>query len=390
MATYRERVAAAKRRITEIEPAELEARLDEVLVIDVREPHEYQQGAVEGARLVPRGILERTIDEMGPGPGAEIVLYCDVGNRSALAAEDLGEMGFERVRSLAGGIERWKREGRSWQLPATLSDEQRVRYSRHTVLPEIGEEGQARLLGSGVLIVGAGGLGSPAALYLAAAGVGRLGIVDDDIVDVSSLQRQILHDTHRLGRLKADSAREALVALNPGVNVEPYRVRLAADNVLDIMDGYDAVVDGGDNFPTRYLVNDAALHLRTPIVHGSLFRFEGQVTTFVPYRGPCYRCLFPEPPPPELSPACAEVGVIGAVPGVIGSMQAVEAIKLLLGLGDLLVGRLLSYDALSQRVTTFEVERDPACPACADEDRPPRLVVYDDACAPAGTVARRT
>jgi molybdopterin/thiamine biosynthesis adenylyltransferase len=256
------------------------------------------------------------------------------------------------------------------------------------MLPEVGDDGQMKLLGAKVLVVGAGGLGSPAALYLAAAGVGTIGIIDSDVVDASNLQRQILHNLERIGRPKVESARETLTALNPDVKIEPYRERLTADNVLEIMAGYDVVVDGADNFPTRYLVNDASLHLRVPVVHGSIFRFEGQATVFTPYAGPCYRCLFPMPPAPEFAPNCAEAGVLGVLPGIIGSLQAMEAIKILLGIGDTLTGRLLTYDSLDQEFQTLRIERDPGCPACANEDRLPRLVDYDETCQVAGHVAR--
>jgi molybdopterin/thiamine biosynthesis adenylyltransferase len=297
-------------------------------------------------------------------------------------------MGYSNVSSLAGGMTRWKAEGRPWEIPEMLDDDQRVRYSRHILLPEVGEEGQRQLLGSRVLLIGAGGLGSPVALYLAAAGVGTLGIIDYDTVDLSNLQRQILHNVDRVGTLKVESATETISRLNPDVEVEPFAARLTADNVLDVMAGYDVVVDGADNFPTRYLVNDAALHLHIPVVHGSIFRFEGQATVFSPYSGPCYRCLFPEPPPPELAPSCAEAGVLGVLPGVIGSVEAMETIKLLLGIGEPLVGRLLVYESLGQEFRTLQIRRDPDCPACADEAHPPRLIDYDDACRPGGTVAR--
>ncbi len=387
--SYQDLVRRIKSQITEITPAELEARLDTVpVLIDVREADEYEQGALPGSRLIPRGVLEGNIRAHVPADDTEVVLYCAGGARSALAAQALATMGYSNVKSLAGGFGQWKRDGHPWEIPATLSNEQRARYSRHLVLPEVGEEGQQRLLASRVLLIGAGGLGSPAALYLAAAGVGTLGIVDFDVVDASNLQRQILHGLDRLGQLKVESARETLAALNPDVKVEPYHQRLSVDNVLDIMSGYDVVVDGADNFPTRYLVNDASLHLRVPVVHGSIFRFEGQASVFHPYEGPCYRCLFPEPPPAELAPSCAEAGVLGVLPGIIGSIEAMEAIKLLLGIGDPLTGRLLIYDALEEDFRTVRLRRNPTCPACADESRPPRLVEYDELCRPAGTVER--
>ncbi len=387
--SYQELVAKAKKVISEIEPIDLEARLgSDIALIDIREPDEFEQGAIPGAKLIPRGLLESSILNAVPDPDAEVVLYCAGGARSALAARTLQEMGYRRVHSLAGGFGRWKAEGHPWDVPRTLTRDQKIRYSRHLLLPEIGEEGQARLLESKVLLIGAGGLGSPAALYLAAAGVGTLGIVDFDVVDESNLQRQILHDTRRVGHPKVESARETLTALNPDVVVEAHQTRLGADNVLDILSGYDLVVDGGDNFPTRYLVNDASLHLRIPVVHGAIFRFEGQASVFKPYDGPCYRCLFPQPPPPELAPSCAEAGVLGVLPGIIGSIEAMEAIKMLLGIGEPLVGKLLTYDALTEDFRLLRVRRNPDCPACADEGHPPAIVEYDQLCMPAGSVAR--
>jgi molybdopterin/thiamine biosynthesis adenylyltransferase/rhodanese-related sulfurtransferase len=387
--TYQELVVRAKLEISEIDPAELERRLGgDLVLVDVREADEFEQGAIEGAKLIPRGLLESNVIMQIPDPATEIVLYCAGGARSALAAKTLQDMGYRRVSSMTGGFGRWKAEGRAWRVPVTLTKDQKTRYSRHTLLPEVGEEGQAKLLDSRVLLVGAGGLGSPAALYLAAAGVGSLGIVDFDTVDASNLQRQILHTVDRIGRPKVESARETLQALNPDVKIEPYMERLSADNVLDIMAGYDVVVDGGDNFPTRYLVNDASLHLRVPVVHGAIFRFEGQASVFRPYQGPCYRCLFPQPPPPELAPSCAEAGVLGVLPGIVGSIEAMEAIKLILGIGEPLVGRLLTYDALTQEFRQLKLRRNPSCPACADETMPPAIVEYDQLCTPAGSVAR--
>lgn len=386
--SYREIVAAAKGVIREITPTELESRLDELTVLDVREADEFEQGSIAGAVFVPRGVLESTVPTYVTDPAQEVVLYCAGGSRSALAARTLQEMGYTNVWSLQGGFTAWKRDGMAWSTPQSLTTDQRGRYSRHILLPEVGEEGQVKLLESKVVLIGAGGLGSPAAIYLAAAGVGTIGIVDYDVVDSSNLQRQILHNFDRLGQAKVESARETLSALNPDAKIEPHNVRLSADNVLDVLGGYDVIIDGGDNFPTRYLVNDASLHLRTPVVHGSIFRFEGQVSVFHPYAGPCYRCQFPEPPPPELAPSCAEAGVLGVLPGIVGSIQAVEAIKLILGVGDLLQGRLLTYDALTQEFLTLNFRRNPDCPACRDEDLPPRLVEYDATCAYPGAVAR--
>ncbi|HJR93560.1 MAG TPA: molybdopterin-synthase adenylyltransferase MoeB [Acidimicrobiia bacterium] len=388
MASYQELVAIARAAVSEVEPEAVERRLNAAVIIDVREGDEHAQGTLPGALLLPRGTLESTISGAVPDPRAEIVLFCGGGGRSALAAHTLGAMGYSNVHSMAGGFGRWKAEGRPWAPPGGMTTEQRTRYSRHILLPEVGESGQAALLGSSVLLIGAGGLGSPAALYLAAAGIGTLGIIDSDVVDATNLQRQVLHNVDRLGMAKVESARETLAALNPDVKLVTYGERLTATNALDILSGYDVIVDGGDNFPTRYLLNDASLHLRIPVVHGSIFRFEGQASVFDPYNGPCYRCLFPAPPPPELAPSCAEAGVLGVLPGVIGTIQATEAIKVLLGLGTTLRGRLLIYDALEEDFSSVTISRRPDCPACADADAPPRLIDYDYACAPAGTVAR--
>jgi molybdopterin/thiamine biosynthesis adenylyltransferase/rhodanese-related sulfurtransferase len=382
MATYREMVERARREIEEVTPVQVLDRLDDLLVIDVREADEHQQGAIPGARFLARGVLERDIATIVTDSGTEIVLYCASGSRSVLAAAALRQMGFEHVSTMSGGFDQWKTDGLPWGDPTGLTSDQRTRYARHVRLPEVGEAGQLQLLGARVLLVGAGGLGSPAALYLAAAGVGTIGVVDDDVVDSSNLQRQILHNIDRVGMAKVESARETLLALNPDVKVETHQERLVAANALSIMTGYDVVVDGGDNFPTRYLVNDASLHLRVPVVHGSIFRFEGQTTVFTPYDGPCYRCLHPEPPPPELAPSCAEAGVLGVLPGVIGSIQAMETIKLLLDIGETLSGRLLVYDALDQDFLTVSVSREPDCPACSDPEHPPTLVDYDETCRP--------
>ena len=388
MSSYRDLVNRAKERIDEVIPETLEKVLAEVVIIDVREVGEHAQGAIPGAHLLPRGLLERDIGTVAPDASRRLVVYCAGGGRSALAALSLIEMGYSDVASLAGGFDRWKAEGRAWRTGEGLTADQRDRYSRHVLLPEVGEKGQTRLLDSKALIIGAGGLGSPAALYLAAAGVGTIGIVDYDTVDATNLQRQVLHNLDRVGMSKTDSARETLSALNPDVKVVTHNERLGAENVMRIMTGYDVVVDGGDNFPTRYLVNDASLHLLVPVVHGAIFRFEGQVSVFDPYQGPCYRCLFPEPPPPGLAPSCAEAGVLGVLPGIIGSIEAMEAIKLLLDIGEPLTGRLLIYDALEEDFSTVNVQRDPTCPACADPDLPPMLVEYDQTCRPAGNVAR--
>jgi len=387
MASFRELLARTKSEITEISPEEAETRLGSVTFLDVREQDEYDAGTIPGAIHIARGFLESQVESRVPDRDAELVVYCAGGVRSAFAVKTLAEMGYTNVLSMAGGYGQWKNEGRAWITPAVLTTEQRDRYKRHLLLPEVGEAGQQKLLESKVLLLGAGGLGSPAALYLAAAGVGTLGIVDMDVVDQSNLQRQILHNIDRVGERKVDSAKKTLTALNPDVNVVGYDVRFGADNVLDIIDGYDVVVDGTDNFPTRYLLNDAALLKRIPVVHGSIFRFEGQVTVFDPYNGPCYRCLLPEPPPPELAPSCAEAGVLGVLPGIVGSIQALETIKLLLDLGDPLRGRLLAYDALEQSFRTFKVRRDPRCPACGEDAGEIVIAEYDQHCLPHAVLA---
>ena len=384
MPTFREMLAAAKANIREITTEEAEAELARPgsILLDVREPDEYEQGAIAGAVHLPRGNLETSIEGRIPDKSAHVLVMCAGGVRSAFASDTMQQLGYTDVASVAGGFNRWKDEGRAWAAPRSLSPEQRNRYQRHLLLPEVGETGQLKLLDSKVLLLGAGGLGSPAALYLAAAGVGTLGIIDMDVVDASNLQRQILHNTDRIGERKVDSAKKTLTLINPDVNVVTHDVRLGADNILDIIDGYDVIVDGTDNFPTRYLVNDASLLKRIPVIHGSIFRFEGQVTVFNPYEGPCYRCLLPEPPPAELAPSCSEAGVLGVLPGIVGSLQAVETIKVLLGIGDTLQGRLLAYDALEQSFRTFKVRRDPACPACGPEAAEIVIAEYDDLCMP--------
>jgi sulfur-carrier protein adenylyltransferase/sulfurtransferase len=387
MPSYRELLKAAKSRITEIQPEDAEPRLGDALFLDIREQDEYDQGTIPGSLFIPRGNLESNAETKIVDRERPIIVFCAAGNRSAFAAETLEQLGFTDVVSMAGGFGRWKNEGRPWITPQTLTHEQRDRYGRHILLPEVGEAGQQKLLESRVLLLGAGGLGSPAALYLAAAGVGTLGIVDMDVVDASNLQRQILHNVDRIGERKVDSAKKTLTQLNPDVDVVTYDVRFGADNVLDIIDGYDVIVDGTDNFPTRYLLNDASLLKRIPVVHGSIFRFEGQVSVFKPYEGPCYRCLLPEPPPAELAPSCAEAGVLGVLPGIVGSIQALEAIKLLLDLGDPLVGRLLAYDALEQSFRAFKVRRDPECPACGEHAAPIVIAEYDEHCLPHAVLA---
>jgi molybdopterin/thiamine biosynthesis adenylyltransferase/rhodanese-related sulfurtransferase len=375
-------LAQAKARIREIDGAEAEQQLGSAVFLDVREPDEYEQGALDGAVHIPRGHLEFQVEGRLPDKERPVVVYCASGVRSVFAADVMTQMGYADVTSLRGGFNRWKDEGRSFSVPRTLTPEQRNRYQRHLLLPEVGEAGQQKLLDAKVLLLGAGGLGSPAALYLAAAGVGTLGIIDMDVVDDSNLQRQILHNRDRVGERKVDSAKKTLTALNADVSVVTYDVRLGADNVLDIIDGYDVILDGTDNFPTRYLVNDASLLKRIPVVHGSIFRFEGQMTVFDPYNGPCYRCMIPEPPPAELAPSCSEAGVLGVLPGIVGSIQALETVKMILGIGDPLIGRLLAYDALEESFRTFKVRRDPECPACGPNAGPIVIAEYDELCLP--------
>ena len=351
-------------------------------LVDIREEWELESGTIAGSEHIPMGQVGARLD---PKRDRHIVLYCAHGNRSLRLAKAMHEHGFEDVVSLAGGIVAWAEAGLPVEVPGGLDEAQRVRYSRHVLIPEIGVAGQERLLAANVLVVGAGGLGSPAALYLAAAGIGRLGIVDDDLVDESNLQRQVLHSTAALGEPKVESAERRVRELNPDVEVAAYRERLSADNVDRILDeGWEVIVDGADNFPTRYLLNDASVWHGIPVVHGSIFRFEGQATVFVPGSGPCYRCLFPQPPPPELAPSCAEGGVLGVLPGVIGSIQGAETLKLVLGIGEPLVGRLLLYDALAGSFDEVSVRRDPNCPVCGDSPTITEYVDYAEFCAGPG------
>jgi len=382
VATPRELLNEAKAQIREVEPADVVDLIGSATFLDVREPDEYEQGALPGAVHIPRGHLEFQVEGRLTNKDEPIVVYCAGGTRSAFAAKTLQEIGYSDVVSVIGGFNRWKDEGLVWTTPKTLTPEQRNRYQRHLLLPEVGENGQQKLLDAKVLMLGAGGLGSPSALYLAAAGVGNIGIIDMDVVDASNIQRQILHNMDRVGERKVDSAKKTLTAMNPDLNVATYDVRLGADNVLDIIDGYDVIVDGTDNFPTRYLVNDASLLKKIPVVHGSIFRFEGQVTVFDPYNGPCYRCMIPEPPPAELAPSCAEAGVLGVLPGIVGSIQALETLKIILGIGETLVGRLLAFDALEESFRTFKVRRDPQCPACGENAKAIIIAEYDDLCMP--------
>jgi sulfur-carrier protein adenylyltransferase/sulfurtransferase len=361
MATFRDLLARAKAEITEIDTATAEARIARggVTILDVREPDEFDQGALANAIHIPRGHLESQVETRITDKNAPVIAYCAGGTRSAFAAKTLQELGYTDVVSMAGGFGRWKDEGRAWKKPVVLTPDQRERYGRHLLLPEVGTEGQAKLLASKVLMLGAGGLGSPAALYLAAAGVGTIGIVDMDEVDASNLQRQILHNLDRVGDRKVDSAKKTLTLLNPDVNVVTYDTRLDASNILDIIRDYDVIVDGADNFPSRYLLNDASVKLGIPVVHGSIFRFEGMVSVFDPKNGPTYRDMVPEAPPAELAPSCAEAGVLGVLPGIVGSIQALEAIKLILGLGETLSGRILAIDTTDMSFRTFNLKRDP-------------------------------
>jgi sulfur-carrier protein adenylyltransferase/sulfurtransferase len=358
-----------KEQIDEVDPSDVREQLnDGVVLIDVREAEEFEAGHIPGAVHVPRSYLETRIENAVSDRGAHVVLYCQSGNRSAWGAHTLKDLlGYENVASMTGGITLWKDRGYEVEVPKALTKEQRERYSRHLLIPEVGVEGQQKLLDAKVLLLGAGGLGSPAALYLAAAGVGTLGIVDNDVVDLSNLQRQVLHTTDRIGVPKVDSAEETISAINPDVEVVKHEVRLDASNIMDILPDYDVVVDGLDNFPTRYLLNDASVRLKIPVVSAAILGFDGQLSVFAPYEGPCYRCLFPEPPPAELAPSCGANGVLGVLPGVMGLLQAVEVIKLVIGQGDPLIGRLLLYDALAASFTEVKVHRDPDCPVCSRE-----------------------
>jgi molybdopterin/thiamine biosynthesis adenylyltransferase/rhodanese-related sulfurtransferase len=358
-----------KSRVDEVDPAiAREQSRNGAVLIDVRETEEWAAGHIPGARHVPRSHLESRIDGAAPDRSQHVILYCQSGVRSLWAARTLLEdLGYEHVESMTGGITLWKDRGYEVSVPRIMNPEQRERYSRHLLLPEVGIEGQQKLLDARVLLLGAGGLGSPAALYLAAAGVGTLGIVDDDDVDLSNLQRQVIHSSERIGMPKVDSAEQTVHALNPDVKVEKYKVRLGPDNIMDILPGYDIVVDGLDNFPTRYLLNDASVRLQIPVVSAAILGFEGQLSVFDPYEGPCYRCLFPVPPPAELAPSCGANGVLGVLPGTMGLLQATEVIKLILGEGEPLIGRLLMYDALAATVSEVRVRRDPDCPICSRE-----------------------
>jgi sulfur-carrier protein adenylyltransferase/sulfurtransferase len=396
MATTTDPIEVIKARIEEIEPADAQREVaDGAVLIDTREPHEAQISRIEGAELIPPVDVVAKIEGVAPDRSQRIILQCATGNRSARAADELAsELGYENVASLAGGIAAWSEQGLPTVEPEGLTKDQRMRYSRHTLLPEVGVEGQLKLLNAKVLLLGAGGLGAPSALYLAAAGIGTLGIVDDDVVDESNLQRQVIHNTERVGLPKTASAKATINALNPDVDVIEYRTRLDAENILDIISGYDVLVDGADNFPTRYLLNDASVRLGKPVVSASILGFEGQISTFVPHDGPCYRCLYPTPPPPELAPSCGAAGVLGVMAGVMGLLQANEVIKLVAGIGEPLIGRLLIYDSLGTRFTELKVRRDPDCPICGEhaeeipESEMGKFPDYDAFCAAPGALTR--
>jgi molybdopterin/thiamine biosynthesis adenylyltransferase/rhodanese-related sulfurtransferase len=396
MANAPDVIRRIKEQISEVDPRDVHDLLENgsgngTVIVDVREQNEWDEAHIPGAVHVPRSYLESRIEGAAPDKSERVILYCQSGNRSAWAADALQKvLGYENVESMKGGITLWKDRGYDVEVPPSLTPEQRERYSRHLLIPEIGLEGQIRLLESKVLLLGAGGLGSPAALYLAAAGVGTLGIVDNDVVDLSNLQRQVAHSNDRIGVPKTDSAETAIREINPDVDVVKYPVRLGADNIMEIIEGYDVIVDGLDNFPTRYLLNDASVRLGIPVVSASILGFEGQLSVFKPHDGPCYRCLYPTPPPAELAPSCGAAGVLGVLPGVMGLLQSVEVIKLVTGAGDTLNGRLLLYDALGATFTELKVRRDPDCPICSidpseiSEEEMGKFPDYEAFCAGAG------
>jgi len=361
--------AQTKQVVEEIEPFEAAQEIEggDVVLIDTREPHEYQEAHLENGKLVPPGLLRDEIAAAAPDKSARTILYCRSGNRSYLAAEQLQALGYTDVASMAGGILAWQEQGLPVLAASGMTPEQRDRYSRHTLLPEVGVDGQLKMLNAKVLLLGAGGLGAPTALYLAAAGIGTIGLVDDDVVDASNLQRQVIHNTERIGTPKTESARIAIEALNPDVKVIEHRIRLDSSNILGILEDYDVIVDGADNFPTRYLLNDASVRLRKPVVSASILSFDGQISTFVPFEGPCYRCLYPTPPPAELAPSCSANGVLGVMAGTMGTLQANEVLKLVMGIGEPLIGRLVLYEALGTRFTELKVRRDPQCPICGPD-----------------------
>ena len=381
--TFQQLMDEARKEIREVTVQDAKELLEnngKFVLLDVREKDEYREGHLDRAVSLPRGFLEIKVETTVPEKSTPIIAYCAGGVRSLLAAKALREMGYREVVSMSGGYTAWKAAGYKWVQDYQFTPEQLIRYSRHFLLPEVGEEGQAKLLKAKVLMVGAGGLGSPSAYYLAAAGVGTMGIIDNDVVDLSNLQRQILHSNDRVGMPKTESAKMTLQALNPDVKIIPYQEKLTSQNIMEIIKDYDIIVDGCDNFPTRYLVNDACVLAKKPNVHGSIFQFEGQASVFYPGKGPCYRCLYPEPPPPEMAPSCQEAGVLGVLPGLIGVIQALETIKLILGKGDTLVGRLLCFNTLTMEISTLKLKADRACPMCGDKPTIHQLIDYEEFC----------
>lgn len=383
MSDWKSILRQVKEQITEIDVDEVAQSIRDqsaLFLVDIREHEEVADGVIPGAITIPRGFLELRVEDAIPDKNAKVVVYCQGGVRSAFATRALRELGYSQAQSLAGGFNAWKRAGHNFDIERALTAEQRTRYGRHLLLPEVGEAGQLKLLDARVLMVGAGGLGSPAALYLAAAGVGTIGVIDMDVVDASNLQRQILHNINRVGEPKVDSARKTIEALNPDVRVIAINDRLHRDNVLGVFADFDIIVDGTDNFATRFMINDACVLLNKVNVHGSIFRFEGQATIFHPQKGPCYRCLYPEPPPPELAPSCAEAGVLGVLPGIVGSIQAVETIKVILDLGDPLIGRLITFDAKKMAFRELKLRKDPSCAICGENPTITELVDYEYFC----------
>jgi sulfur-carrier protein adenylyltransferase/sulfurtransferase len=381
--TYKQLMEEARQVIPEVTVDEVKTRVERGerwALLDVREREEYREGHLDGAVSLPRGFLEMRVEEAVPDKSAPIIAYCAGGVRSLIAARTLKEMGYENVVSMSGGYTAWKNAGYKWVADRQFTPEQITRYARHFTLPEVGEKGQAKLMEGKVLCIGAGGLGSPAAFYLAAAGVGTIGIIDHDVVDMSNLQRQILHTNDRVGMPKVESAQKTLNALNPDVKIVPLNERLSSENVMRIIKDFDIIVNGCDNFPTRYLINDACVMAKKPLVDGSIFQFEGQATVFYPGRGPCYRCLFPEPPPPGAAPSCAEAGVLGVLPGLVGCVQALEAMKLILGAGKPLIGRMMHFDTLSSDVRVLKLRRDPNCLVCSDHPKITELIDYEEFC----------
>ena len=381
--TYKQLMEEARQVIPEVTIDEVKNRLErgeKWALLDVREREEYREGHLDGSVSLPRGFLEMRVEEAVPDKSAPIIAYCAGGVRSLIAARTLKEMGYENVASMSGGYTAWKNAGYKWVADRQFTPEQITRYARHFTLPEVGEKGQAKLLEGKVLCIGAGGLGSPVAFYLAAAGVGTIGIIDHDVVDMSNLQRQILHTNDRVGMPKVESAQKTLNALNPEVKIVPFNERLSSENVMRIIKDFDIIVNGCDNFPTRYLINDACVMAKKPLVDGSIFQFEGQATVFYPGRGPCYRCLFPEPPPPGAAPSCAEAGMLDVLPGLVGCVQALEAMKLILGAGKPLIGRMMHFDTLSGDVRVLKLRRDPNCLVCSDHPKITELIDYEEFC----------